>query len=96
VSSKLKFTPDSDGSGTCIEQMPGKPQSDGSIIFFLHKQEVLRFSPDGPVFIYGERVGDNSAVYRVFVDWLREAALIDGIGRPADIEKLRPKPRGAD
>jgi hypothetical protein len=92
----LKFTPDRDGSGTSIEQMPGKPVSDGSIIFFLHKQEVLRFSPDGPVFIYGERVDDNSAVYRVFLDWLRESALIDGIGRAQDVEKLKSKPNGGD
>ena len=96
MSSHLKFTPDSDGSGTSIEQMPGKPQSDGSIIFFLHKQEVLRFSPDGPVYIYGERVDDNRAVYRVFLDRLRETALIDGIGSEVDVEKLKSKPNGGD
>jgi hypothetical protein len=74
--------------------MPGKPQSDGSIIFFLHNQEVLRFSPDGPIYIYGEQVDDNAAVYRVFLDWLRESALIDGTGHRADIEKLKPKSKG--
>jgi hypothetical protein len=92
----LKITPDSDGSGTSIEMMPGKPSSDGSIIFYLHNQEVLRFSPDGPIYIYGERVDDNAAVYRVFLDWLRETALLDHIGHPQDVEKLKAKPNGGD
>ena len=49
----------------------GQDSKEGSIIFHLaNGAECLRFEPDGKVFVRGEQVDDNMAIYKQFKLWL--------------------------
>ena len=61
----------------------GQGQPSGSVKFFTGKDgestEVLRFDPDGKVFIRGEQVDSNHIVYEIFREWLtKSVAKVDG------------------
>ena len=50
---------------------------DGSIRFELaDRTEVMRFKPDGRVYVRGELVDDNMTIYKVFKTWLETAMIV--------------------
>ena len=62
------------GKGGNVNICSGEGTPFGSIIFKIgHKpgKEVLRFDPDGKVFVRGAFVDDNRLVYLAFMCWLR-------------------------
>lgn len=44
-----------------------------SISFTIGTDEVIRFDPDGKVYVRGELVDDNHKVYEAMIDFLRES-----------------------
>lgn len=50
------------------------PNREGGIVFRLADgAEALRFNPDGSVFVRGEQVDDNRAIYEEFEAWLSKS-----------------------
>ena len=52
-------------------------RQDGNRLTFLNgpsseANEVLRFNEDGKVFVRGELVDDNKAIYEAFKEWLEK------------------------
>ena len=45
----------------------------GKICFLCGGDEVMRFEPEGKVFVRGEEVDDNQEVYLAFRRWLETA-----------------------
>jgi hypothetical protein len=64
------------GAGGNITLTPGDGQPQGSIILFLADgREMMRFDPDGKIYVRGEQVDDNLAVYLHFGRWLQLACV---------------------
>lgn len=76
----LIFTP---GRGAAAGvAIPGR---DGRIIFRLaNGQEVLRFDPDGSVYVRGKSAGTDQDVYESFREWLATARAELGPGATID------------
>lgn len=42
----------------------------GSLMFNVGGESVLKFQPDGKVFVRGEEVDDNKVIYAQLCEWL--------------------------
>jgi hypothetical protein len=42
----------------------------GCLMFYVGTQTVIKFQPDGKVFVRGEQVDDNKVIYAQLCEWL--------------------------
>ncbi len=69
--------PETTGVGGNVTISPGEGQPAGSIIFKLaDESEMMRFDPDGKIYVRGEQVDDNQGIYMHFRRWLQLASII--------------------
>lgn len=55
-----------------IKRIVGTGLND-NLSLWVGDKEMMRFEPDGRIFVRGEQVDDNKAVYEEFLRWLQRA-----------------------
>lgn len=60
------------GGDITFQPGPGFNADDGSIILKLNSgQEMIRFDPDGKVYVRGNEVDDDPLIYLAFREWVK-------------------------